>query len=422
MRRQDPRGEQGSALLAAIVLTAVMITIALATFSFADGQQEHSLEQRQRETALNLTEAVLYNQGFVLAQAWPGNATGGAAIPTTCTSASVQSLCPDRNTLASGNSATPAAANFTSFDASSPSVNWTTRIRDNGAPMTDAFSMAQADAAQSATNVQTGAAYTCPGPCRWDANGDLKLWVQARAVVGGRPRSVVALLKREQFAEPFPRNTVTAGSFETTNMGNKLIIDARGSQVIVRCLTPDAACTDYAASKNQVLPSILRDASAPAAMTATQLERFKAVAQSSNPSTYFTSCPPVDGGFTGRVVYIDVPSSTVCGDASQTYNSPTSPGIVIMPRGRMGPLNGTYHGIIYLRNEQNQSGLTPILWFGDNAEIFGGVAIDGAGRLATGQSSGPRPSVTFRANAFDALATYGTTGLVQNTWRELAPD
>ena len=422
MRENDPRGEHGSALLTAIVLTAVMLTIGLATFSFADGQQGLSLEQRQRETALNLTEAVLYSQGFALAQAWPGNVAGGAAIATTCTSASVQPLCPDRNTLAAGNSTTPASANFTSADASRPDVSWTTRIRDNGAPMADAYSTAQADVAQSGTNVQTGVAYNCAAPCRWDANGDLKLWVQARAVVGGSQRSVVALLKREQFAEPFPRNTVTAGSFETTNKGNKLILDARGSQVVVRCQATTSECTDYAASKGQVLPSIVRDPSAPAAMTATQLERFKAVAQSANPSTYFTSCPPVSQGFTGRVVYIDVPSSTVCGDASETYNSATSPGIVIMPRGRLGPLNGTYHGLIYMRNEQNQAGLTPVLWFGDNAEIFGGIAIDGGGRLMTGQSSGPRPSVTFRASAFDALATYGTTGLVQNTWRELAPD
>ena len=64
------------------------------------------------------------------------------------------------------------------------------------------------------------------------------LWVQARAVVRGRPRNLVALLKREQFAEAFgASNAVTAGSFETTNSGNKTIIDATGSQVVVRCTT-----------------------------------------------------------------------------------------------------------------------------------------------------------------------------------------
>ena len=32
---------------------------------------------------------------------------------------------------------------------------------------------------------------------------------------------------------------------------------------------------------------------------------------------------------------------------------------------------------------------------GDNAELFGGIAIDGPGRLVTGQSSGPRPTLTY---------------------------
>jgi Tfp pilus assembly protein PilX len=415
MRRVDPHGEQGSVLVIAIVLTAIMVTLGLASLAFVDGQQKRAREQRQRETSLNLAEAVLYSQGFALAQAWPGNAASGATVPTTCTSASAQALCPDAQTLAAGNSSTPAAANFTNLDASA-SVSWTTRIRDNGAPVADAFSLAQSEAAQSGTNVASGAAYTCPGPCKWDANGDLKLWVEARAVVQGRPRDIVALLKREQFSEPFPRNTITAGSFETTNKGNKLIVDARGSQVVVRCLGAAPACTDYAANKGQILPAIVHDASAPPAMTDSQLERFKAVAQSANPSTYYTSCP---ASYTGKVVYVDVSDTTVCGDSSVTYNSAASPGIVIMPRGRMGPLNGTYYGIIYLANKQGTSGLTPVLWFGDNAEIFGGVAVDGAGRLTTGQSSGPRPSLTFSPDAFNGLATFGTTGLVQNTWREL---
>ena len=54
-----------------------------------------------------------------------------------------------------------------------------------------------------------------------------------------------------------------------------------------------------------------------------------------------------------------------------------------------------------------------------NSEVFGGIAIDGAGRLVAGQASGNRATFTYVANAFNALATYGTTGLVQNTWREL---
>ena len=250
---RDPH-EAGSILVVAVVLMSVMLTVALASFSFVDGQQQRAREQRERETSLNLTEGVLYSQGFALAQTWPGNAAGGAAMPTTCTSAVVQSLCPNPNTLAAANSSTPASANFTNGDASA-NVTWTTRIRDNGAPIFDAFDFAQVDATQTGTNVSSGSSYTCPGPCKWDANGDRKLWVQARAVVRGQSRNLVALLKREQFAEAFGRSAVTAGSFETTNSGNKTIIDATGSQVVVRCTQTTAVCTDYDAGKGQVLPS-----------------------------------------------------------------------------------------------------------------------------------------------------------------------
>ena len=189
------------------------------------------------------------------------------------------------------------------------------------AAIADAFVCSTADATQTGTNVRTGAAYTCTGPCKWDANGDLMLWVHARAVVRGRPRSIVALLKREQFSEAIAGgNAVTAGSFETTNSGNKVIINATGSQVVVRCTTTTDECTEYAENKGQVLPpTILRDPATPPAMTVGQRARFMAAAQSASPSTYYTSCP---ASLTGTVVYIDVPSTTSCSDSNNaTYNS-----------------------------------------------------------------------------------------------------
>ena len=108
-----------------------------------------------------------------------------------------------------------------------------------------------------------------------------------------------------------------------------------------------------------------------------------------------------------------------------TYNSDTDPGIVVMPRGTLGcdktnnptGIKGTYYAILYMANEQASSG--KVLCMGANSEVYGGVAIDGPGRLDVGQASGPRPTINFRDNAFNSLASFGTTGLVQNTWREL---
>jgi type II secretory pathway pseudopilin PulG len=415
MKRSAIRSEDGSILVIAIVLMAVLLAVGLSSFAFVDTGQRRAKEQRVRETSLNLTEGVLYSQGFALAQIWPGDVSLANRLPDACTSATVQSLCPNPNNLAAGNSSAPAAANFTNVD-SNLNVSWTTHIRDNGGPLADAFVYSQLDAAQSGTNVATGSTYTCAAPCKWDANGDLKLWVQARAVIGGQVRNVVALLKREQFAEPFPRNGVTAGSFEVTNNGNKTIIDSTGSQVVVRCETATAACTDFNAAKDQVLPaSIVRDHTTPPAMTTAQIARFMAAAKSA--STYYTTCPPT---FAGKVVFVDLPSAaTECQDANNAiYNSATTPGIVIMPRGTL-QMKGTFYGIVYMVNEQNSSGT--VLTMAANSQLFGSIAIDGPGRLVAGQASGPRATIVYDPNAGNGLATYGTTGLVQNTWRELPP-
>jgi hypothetical protein len=409
--------EDGSALVVAIALLAVMLVVGMASYAGVDRVRQRAVDQRERETALNLAEAVLYSQGFVLALGWPGNAVSGAAMPTTCTSAAVVTACPDPRTLAAGNASGAASANFTSVDVAA-GVGWTTRVRDNGGPIGDAFILSQADAAQSGTNAKTGAAYTCPSPCKWDANGDLMLWIQARAIVRGQPRNLVGLLKREEFSESVGGGSaVVAGSFETTNSGNKTIIDASGSQVVVRCTSTDDTCTDYKGSKGQVLPpTIVRDAATPPGMTAAQRGRFMAVAQSSSPSTYYTSCPST---LTGRVVYIDVLETTTCSDSNNgDYNTEADPGIVIMPRGKLA-MKGSLHGIVYMGNAQNSSGA--VLTLEANSEIFGGVIIDGPGRLVAGQASGNRSTVKFMANAFNGLATYGTAGLVQNTWRELPP-
>lgn len=382
MTNAHDSGERGSVLVTAIILVSLMLTLGLASFAFIDTQQHRALEQRQRESALNLAEGVLYTQGFVLAQSWPGNPAAGAAAPVECTSATVQAMCPDPNTLAAANSSVPEAANFTNTDAGA-AVTWTSRIRDNGAALSDAFDYARIDEPQTGTNVKTGSPYTCgAGPCNWDANGDLKLWVQSRAVVRGRPRNVVALLKREQFSEAFAHSAVTAGSFETTNNGNKAIIDASGSQVVVRCTSTAATCTDYNEAKGQVLPAtIVREEDTPPAMTAAQVERFKVAARSANPPTYHTSCP---ASLTGTVVFIDLPTAASCTDSGGTYNSAADPGIVIMPRGSLS-MKGTLHGLVYMVNAQGSSG--PVLTLQANSEILGGLAIDGPGRLVAGQAS-----------------------------------
>jgi hypothetical protein len=50
--------------------------------------------------------------------------------------------------------------------------------------------------------------------------------------------------------------------------------------------------------------------------------------------------------------------------------------------------------------------------------VWGALAVDGNGCMKIGSNG---LQVRFDANVFDTAQSYGTVGLVQNTWRELRP-
>ena len=49
---------------------------------------------------------------------------------------------------------------------------------------------------------------------------------------------------------------------------------------------------------------------------------------------------------------------------------------------------------------------------------MGGVSVDGNGGVEAGSD---KVNIIFDGDAFAALKTHGTAGLVQNSWRELTP-
>jgi len=451
MTRQALRSEEGSILMVALILMAVMLSVALASISLADTGQERSREQRERESALNLVEGVLYSQGFTLAQGWPGNGTAGTSMPVSCDQTSTASLCPSPGTLAGAHSTDPAASNFANVDASAD-VTWSTRVRDNGGPLAASYDRTQADAAQSGTNARNGTAYTCPATCRWDANGDKQLWVNARAVVRGRPRDEVALMRLESVLEATSEAAVTAGGINIGNDGNKIMIYAAGSQVVVRCALLDIGCVLYKTGQIQPTPTTV---ASPPLMTAAQLARFKARAIVDG--TYFPGCPGNE--ISGAVVFVEECSVGQLGNSIVTQpcspaappspggggtplpqncvNQQTRPGILIWHCGRLSISGGwTYVGIVYAVNDSDGrcSASNPAAGDGDctgsnnNTEnvlsmtggggIWGATAIDGRGCLFAGSNG---IQVQYDPNVFGAVASYGTVGLVQNTWRELPP-
>jgi Tfp pilus assembly protein PilX len=450
--RKQLRDDDGWVLVTSVICLAVMVTVTLASFSLVDTGQKRSREQRERETSLNVAEGALYSQGFTLAQRWPGNVGAVVNVPESCTQASTDPLCPTPGQITATNSANAASATFTNVDARD-GATWMTKVRDNGGSIDNAFESNLADQAQSGTNVVTGQSYTCAAPCRWDANGDKQLWVQARATVRDRQRDLVALLKLETVLEATPETAIIAGGIKVGNQGNKIMLYGEGSQIVVRC---DAKRNNCVISQpGQIVPAPVT-ANTPPFMTSTQLARFKQRAITDG--NYYAGCP--SGNLAGAVVWVEACSDGQLANAVATQacnpapppspggggtplspncvNQYSRPGILIWHCGKMDFSGSwTYRGILYGVN--NSDGTCPaefpavgldgnctgnnnnhdmVITMTGGFGVWGVMVIDGGGCLYTGSDA---IQLHYDPNVFGAVSSYGTVGLVQNTWRELPP-
>jgi hypothetical protein len=439
MIRNRLRQEEGWVLVTAMLLLVIMLGVGAGALALADSGTDNTRQQRERESALALDEGVLYAQGFVLASKWPSAAD---PYPASCTQADLptNAECPNKLTLSKAQGG--ASANFQDVDHAAD-AQWTTKVRDNGGALNDAYDPAQADV------LQPDCAVT---PCTYDANADKRMWVQSRSLVRGKPRNVVALLQLEELPEAVPQAGVVAGGIDVSNNGGHggtPIIDASGSQVIVRCdpatTTPPEGCLNY--RNGQISPAPVTGAQ-PNLMTREQLARMKSRAISDG--RYYAGCPTKNANnkydLNGQVVWIEncyAPpniannnTTTACVPPSgsmstRCVNSAAKPGVLIWHCG-VSDLQAsfTFVGIWYMVNNSDGTCPSPgalgdgtcdsaadyVMHTNGGFGVWGALNIDGKGCLDVGSNG---LQVKFNANAFPAIASYGTVGLVQNTWREL---
>jgi Tfp pilus assembly protein PilX len=128
-RRHTLASESGNALISALLIMALMAMFGMALLATVDTQQRESGRERQRESAFQMSEAVLNAQIYRLSSRWPASSTGsvtdsvGLPYPDACTNTSTSADCPNGTAL---------AATLTGPDYD-PNVTWTTQIRDNSA-------------------------------------------------------------------------------------------------------------------------------------------------------------------------------------------------------------------------------------------------------------------------------------------------
>ena len=378
--------ERGWGLVSSILVLGILLATALPLMSLVDTQQRQSAHERRSESSFNLAEAAFDTTVFVLASEWP--ASSGGAFPLTCTADTLHPKCPDADILERAYAGPDYSAR-----------GWSIQVRDD-VEGSEYYDPAQIDGEGAAT---------------WDRNDNAKIWVRADARAAGRDRTVVALVRRQDQLESFPRNAVTAGWFSTSNSGAKRIVDTKGTTaqpapIAVRCREAGAGpsgCLDYGA--NQVVPDITSTGYAGnTAVPQTTLDRLKD--RAIELGTHSETCPDE---LEGELVYVESGDCHFSGGGE--VNSERSPGVLILARGTLRFTGSmTYYGLIYAVNGQRSPG--EVVTIGGGATIRGSIAVDWGGGFSVGNSG---DNLIFDDRVFPLLVSHGTTAPVQGTWREL---
>jgi Tfp pilus assembly protein PilX len=388
--------DRGSTIVTAMMVMFVLVAFATTVAAFVDTDQADSRRERERESSFHVTEGALNAQIYQLSIRWP-SATTATAYPSSCTASSTAADCPNGAAMQS---------NFTTVDHAT-GTQWETQVRDNGGASPNYWS----------DDLLT----TQPS---YDANDDNFLWVRASGVVRDRPRVLVALVEAENVSLNFPRAALVSGHFETSNNGNKVIIDTNGTanqfpagDIIVRCLQTVPGCAEYDENKGQIQPNTVKSVlDQPRAVSIEALDQLRERARSEG--NYYTGCAPsLAGDQPGEMVFME--NANACQyNGNAVYNTAQKPGYVVIARGTIAKTNGTadFHGIIYHANLDNLA--TNVITLTGNISIFGSIVIDGPGGLSAGSS---KVNLVYDPNVFNGFKAFGTAGIVQNTFREITP-
>jgi Tfp pilus assembly protein PilX len=408
--RERISDESGWALVTAMLIMAIMLATIFGVANYVDGQTKLGATSRKRETAFNYAEAAMNMQAYALSRDWPGAGATVTPYPD-CTQTSNTSRCPNTTEL----------ANLIA-SPDSKGVTWTTMVRDNSGTSPNFYS----DAAVLPQNAK-------------DTNADGRLWIRAQATALGKTRTIVELVRVEEEGLDLPHAAVVAGRFQSTNSGNKIVVDTTGGTgangfVGVRCTplmgeTATTACLDQplGTSPTQTQPkwdALVQTQISPyaghiqtgytATNAMTQFSRDQLKARAIADGKYFATCPPTWP--TGPVVWIE--SGNCSYTSNVTVNSQAQPGLLLVNNGTL-TLGGTgdYWGVIYLVNQQNSSGV--VLSLNGSGTLHGGVFADGNGIISAGGTS--NNNIKYEDTALSAVKGYGSAGLIQNTWREIKP-
>lgn len=439
------RDERGMAMVIAIMIVLIMTALALGTFTFVEGQQRASGNERVRDSAYNLAEAGLEGSVAYLSVKWPTSARpyGYNALNTSgadCGPSSVSTDdCPDPSSVTTSFNSSTTQQDY----AGSPV--WTTTVRDNTLP----------SGACTSLNLTGSCFYresTTGTAPRYDSNGDGAVWVRSQAIVQGRKRILVALVKAQTQPLPYPHNAVYAWDVVMSPGLAAGAINTQGNsgvagRVNLWCTDPDVTpqyngggCPGADPNKPQIQPWTLTTTlnsfnycvnedgtvvqlSCLSTNQGADIIALRKRAQALG--TYYTTCPTA-AQLAGPDVFIETANLT-CNFTSVSntnWNSAANPGMVVVTHGNsttgsinIGGTNNTFYGMVYCAEEgAAQGGLT----ISGTAQVIGATIHDRYDLLAV--TSTRVPAFSYDPKAFNAVTTgTGPIKIVPGTYREVPP-
>lgn len=395
--------ERGSALVTALLVMMIMMSIAVPLMSMVDTQQRMTSAERLHEGSFSLADAVLNAQVFVLSNAWP---TSDADRYDPCTQKSVSLKCP---------SPTAITSIYTGADYKSSA--WTVTVHDDGDSAADYYD-------ETEVNKQPP----------WDANVNGRVWVRADAHGTGTTQSLVAQVKMTEHVENFPRHVATTGYMTIKHIHKNGILtqgnSAQPAPLVLRCTgvsysskwNTGSGCLNLKKKKKKwITPQIIQEGYTANALPPAAIDGLRQRAKALG--SYYDTCPASPAG---ELVFVEHGDCAYKGDKKKStwgvyarkrieVNSAANPGAFVVADGSVtfdGKL--TYYGIVYAANLSNRTDrLINIL---KKAQIIGSVAVDGMGGTYIDAHGSP---IVFDPTAFWDLTSLQGATIVQGSWHEL---
>ncbi len=401
--RSRLEAERGSALVTAVLVMAIMMSIAVPLMSMVDTQQRMTAAERLHEGSFSLTDAVLNAQVFILSNNWPADEDN---YYPPCTQKSISLKCPDASAI---------TQQYTGPDYSTTA--WKLTVHDDGSSAADYYD-------EAVVNEQPP----------YDANTNGRVWVRADARGAGTTQSLVAQVKMTEHVETFPRHVTTTGYMTIKHIHKNGILTqgnaAQPAPLVLRCTgvtftskghSPGNCLSLKKKKKKWIVPQIIQEGYVGNALPPAAIDGLRQRAKALGTLLRDLSRRPGRRARVRRARRLQVQGRQeevqfgVYARKRIEINSAANPGAFVVADGSVtfdGKL--TYYGIVYAANLSNRTDtLINIL---KKSQIVGSVAVDGMGGTYIKAHGSP---IVFDPTAFWDLTSLQGATIVQGSWHEL---